>query len=78
MLNNKTVLFENENNIANQQFPRAWSEICNQQPKFNDKDELIPPNFKIPEPKYKDAELSFFQQNLLTATPSSLTVGEGF
>lgn len=77
VLNNKTVLFEDENNIANQQFPRAWSEICNQQPKFNDKDELIPPNFKIPEPKYKDAEYHFSAKHA-TATPSSLTVGEGF
>lgn len=35
VLNNKTVLFEDENNIANQQFSRAWSEICNQQEPVN-------------------------------------------
>ena len=73
----KTVLFENENNIANQQFAIAWSEVCNKEPEFNEKGELIPPKFKVPEPKYKKAEYSFSDKHA-TATPSSLTFGENF
>lgn len=64
VLNNKTVLFEDENNIANQQFSRAWSEICNQQPKFNDKDELIPQTSKYLNLNIRMLNI-IFQQNML-------------
>lgn len=75
VLNSKLVVFENEANQANGQFPKVWKETCAADFKFGN-DSLIAPNFKLPDPEYKKAQYRF-GANFATATPSSIVVGDG-
>lgn len=73
VLNEKTVIYENERNISTKEFPLGWDKICKAQPKFNDEKQLIKPNFKLPEPVY-DAPVIKTNGKTIAITPSELTM----
>lgn len=77
VLNEKTVVFENERNVSTKEFPLGWDKICNIQPKFDNENKLIKPNFKLPEPVY-DAPGLKVEGNTIAITPSELAMDQDY
>ena len=76
VLNDKEVIFEDEQNISTQVFPNAWSKICSEKPKMNTNGELVLPNFKLPEPIYNKPNPKF-GDTFATTTPTDPVIKRG-
>lgn len=73
VLNENEVVFQNESNTSNKMFTRGWAEICKEKPKFDDKGQLIKPNFKLPDPVYDPPKFEANGKTIVT-TPNKLTI----
>lgn len=76
VLNDKAVVFEDEQNISTQVFPNAWSKICSEKPKIDANGELVLPNFKLPDPIYNKPDPKF-GDTFATTTPTDPVLKEG-
>lgn len=73
VLNENEVVFQNDSNTSSKQFTRGWAEICKETPNFDNKDQLIKPNFKLPDPVYDPPKFEANGKTIVT-TPSTLTM----
>lgn len=73
VLNENNVVFQNKMNTSNKVFTKGWATICKEKPKFDDKDQLIKPNFKLPEPVYDPPKFKTNGRTIVT-TPSTLSM----
>lgn len=77
VLDDKTVVFENERNISTKEFPLGWKKICSEQPKFNNENQLVKPKFKLPDPVY-DAPKLEANGKTISITPSELAMDQDY
>lgn len=73
VLNENTVVFQNELNTSTKEFTGGWDTICKEKPKFDNKEQLIKPNYKLPDPVYDPPKFEANGKTIVT-TPNRLSM----